>query len=80
MALWRMHCVCVCATLISRLHLREAVGNENAAAFAFVLEHKTCDILAPELLRLMRFENQLIIDSLKVVCYSKDRKEKTSIF
>ena len=41
------------------------------------LEHKTCDILAAERLRLMRFDNRLIIDSWKVVCWSK--KGKTSI-
>ena len=27
--------MCVCTTLISRLHLREAVGNENEAVFGF---------------------------------------------
>ena len=29
------------------------------------LEHKTCDILAAERLRLMSFENRLIIDSFQ---------------
>ena len=29
------------------------------------LEHKTCDILAAERLRLMRFDNRLIIDSFQ---------------
>ena len=43
------------------------------------LEHKTCDILAAKRLRLMRFDNRLIIDSLKVVCFSRVRKGKTSI-
>ena len=33
------------------------------------LEHKTCDILAAERLRLMRFDNRLIIDSFQeAVC------------
>ena len=31
------------------------------------LEHKTCDILAAERLRLMRFDNRLIIDSFLYV-------------
>ena len=30
-----------------------------------VVEHKTCDILAAERLRLMRFDNRLIIDSFQ---------------
>ena len=30
-----------------------------------LLEHKTCDILAAERLRLMRFDNRLIIDSFQ---------------
>ena len=33
--------------------------------FAFVLEHKTCDIFAAELLRLMRFDDRLFIDLLR---------------
>ena len=40
------------------------------------IEHKTCDILAAERLRLMRFDNQLIIDSLKVVSVTESGKEK----
>ena len=32
---------------------------------AWILEHKTCDILAAERLRLMRFDNRLIIDSIQ---------------
>ena len=36
------------------------------------LEHKTCDILAAERLRLMRFDNRLIIDSFQeAVCLLK---------
>ena len=36
------------------------------------IEHKTCDILAAERLRLMRFDNRLIIDSFqKVICILK---------
>ena len=30
-----------------------------------IVEHKTCDILAAEWLRLMRFDNRLIIDSFQ---------------
>ena len=30
-----------------------------------ILEHKTCDILAAERLRLMSFDNRLIIDSFQ---------------
>ena len=38
----------------------------------FTLEHKTCDILAAERLRLMRFDNRLIIDSFqKAICILK---------
>ena len=40
------------------------------------LEHKTCKILAAERLRWMRFDNRLIIDTLKVVCCSKVKKGK----
>ena len=32
---------------------------------ALKVEHKTCDILAAERLRLMRFDNRLIIDSFQ---------------
>ena len=32
---------------------------------AYILEHKTCDILAAERLRLMSFDNRLIIDSFQ---------------
>ena len=34
------------------------------------LEHKTCDILADEQLRLMRFDNRLIIESVQKAIYS----------
>ena len=38
----------------------------------YPLEHKTCDILAAERLRLMRFDNRLIIDSFqKAICILK---------
>ena len=38
----------------------------------WLLEHKTCDILAAERLRLMRFDNRLIIDSFQeAVCLLK---------
>ena len=38
----------------------------------WILEHKTCDILAAEILRLMRFDNQLIIESFqKAICILK---------
>ena len=41
-------------------------------AFSYVVEHKTCDILAAERLRLMRFDNRLIIDSFQeAVCLLK---------
>ena len=43
------------------------------------VEHKTCDILAAERLRLKRFDNRLIIDSSKVVCCSRVRKGEISI-
>ena len=42
-----------------------------------ILEHETSDILAAMQLRLMRFDKRLIINSLKVACYSsKERKNK----
>ena len=44
-----------------------------------VVEHKTFDILVAERLRLMRFDNRLIIDSLKVMCCSRVWKGKLSI-
>ena len=38
----------------------------------WILEHKTCDILGAERLRLMRFDNQLIIESFqKAICILK---------
>ena len=38
----------------------------------YLLEHKTCDILAAERLRLMRFDNRLIIESFqKAICILK---------
>ena len=43
--------------------------------YASKLEHKTCDIFAVERLRLMRFDNRLIIDSLRVVFCSELGKE-----
>ena len=42
---------------------------------AYSVEHKTCDILDAERLRLLRFDNRLIIDSLKVVFCSRVKKE-----
>ena len=43
--------------------------------FYLSLEHKTCDILVAERLRLMRFDNRLIIDSLRVAFCSELGKE-----
>ena len=38
----------------------------------YLIEHKTCDILGAERLRLMRFDNRLIIDSFQeAVCLLK---------
>ena len=67
------------------LEVREAPLQEGGAVqmelgqIASQPEHKTCDILAAERLQLMRFDNQLIIDSLKVMCCSRFQKGKTSI-
>ena len=37
-----------------------------------LVEHKTCDFLAAEQLRLMRFDNRLIIDSFQeAICIIK---------
>ena len=52
-----------------RYHRSEDGQRETA------LEHKTCIILAVERLRLMRFDNRLIIDSLRVVFCSELGKE-----
>ena len=41
----------------------------NAALIVFLQEHITCDILAAERLQLMRFDNQLIIDSFQKAIY-----------
>ena len=42
-----------------------------------ILEHKTCEILTAERLRLMRFDDQLIIDSFqKDSIKKKVQKEK----
>ena len=47
---------------------RQTFKNNEVSA----LEHKTCDILAAERLRLMRFDNRLIIDSFQeAVCLLK---------
>ena len=44
----------------------------NAVDTPAKLEHKTCDILAAERLRLMRFDDRLIIDSFQeAVCLLK---------
>ena len=40
-------------------------GDYGGDGDVFALEHKTCDILAAERLRLMRFDNRLIIDSFQ---------------
>ena len=42
-----------------------AVGLGQFLKVACLVEHKTCDILAAERLRLMRFDNRLIIDSFQ---------------
>ena len=44
----------------------------DTSKIGFPLEHKTCDILAAERLRLMRFDNRLIIDSFQeAICLAK---------
>ena len=40
--------------------------------FTWWIEHKTCDIIAAERLQLMRFDNRIIIESLKLVCFSSE--------
>ena len=40
-------------------------SNDHYDLFPCLLEHKTCDIFAAERLRLMRFDNRLIIDSFQ---------------
>ena len=63
--LWKVHCL---------FGLCLGRGGEWAK-----LQHRTCDILDAERSRLMRFDNWLIVVSLKVVCCSRDRKGKPSI-
>ena len=53
-----------------------AVKGDPILSSTCQVEHKTCDILAAERLRLMRFDNGLIIDSLKVECCSIVKKGK----
>ena len=57
----------------------ENLGAEVYNPCVYLLENKTCNILAAKRLRLMLFDNQLIIDSLKAACYSRVKKGKTSI-
>ena len=46
--------------------------NEQVNNYVWKLEHKACDILAAEWLRLMRFDNRLIIDSFQeAICILK---------
>ena len=41
----------------------------------YIVEHKTCDIFAAERLRLMRFDNRLIIDSFQEdICIIDERE------
>ena len=47
--------------------------------YVCALEHKTCDILAAERLRLMRFDNRLIVESLKVVCCPREKNRNQDI-
>ena len=67
-------------TLRKAAYLTQGVGRlyshfvkyKNINTGVWKLEHKTCDILAAERLRLMRFDNRLIIDSFqKAICILK---------
>ena len=51
-------------TIIDRSEAKTASDNFYQK-LGLRLEHKTCDILAAERLRLMRFDNRLIIDSFQ---------------
>ena len=60
---------CQFVQIIFRKKTKLGVGGHGCV---FLLEHKTCDILAGERLRLMRFDNQLIIDSFQeAICILK---------
>ena len=48
------------------------IGVAGKLKSTWLLEHKTCDIMAAERLRLMRFDNRLIIDSFQeAICILK---------
>ena len=64
MGLPRMNHACLVNFLLQTIFALSCGG--------FPVEHKTCDILAAERLRLMRFDNRLIIDSFQeAVCLLK---------
>ena len=52
--------------------VKESTELQNVRDIGDILEHKTCDILAAERLRLIGFDNRLIIDSFqKAICILK---------
>ena len=56
--------------LFSTVHFQMCL--QSTCIRGCIIEHKTCDILAAERLRLMRFDNRLIIDSFQeAVCLLK---------
>ena len=54
------------------IYIYSDFSTRNQLPRCLLIEHKTCDILAAEQLRLKRFENRLIIDSFQeAVCLLK---------
>ena len=57
--------ICLCSMPVD-------IGVAGKLKSTWLLEHKTCDIMAAERLRLMRFDNRLIIDSFReAICILK---------
>ena len=70
-----LHSRAICYSLSEEEHsflMCQDIGIAEHQIFALLLEHKTCNILAAERLRLMRFDNWLIINSFQnTVCVLK---------
>ena len=73
MASWKESMINRLSNLIKRNRSAAKISQVYALVLRVsLLEHKTCDILAAERLRLMRFDNRLIIDSFQeAVCLLK---------
>ena len=69
---WPLFLVLLVHPLLTTNQLLCSGPGDGFCKNVYQLEHKTCDILAAERFRLMRFDNQLIIDSFQeAVCLLK---------